>query len=339
MRKLDLRRWKVAAAIGAAAIGAITIAPSAAYAGQSAQYHGDLDLQVAVGVDGVGSVKIHAERYAPIGRVRGVQIMVPGVTYDHHYFDLDRGRAVGSQARQAAREGWLVIALDRVGTGESSKPPASSVTTAVQVTSIDHFVDKIDGMYRGLPIVLVGHSYGSVVAEGVAAASDKVDALVVTGFMYRRTSPSFEGFPELTPAATDPVLRKHKLPAGYLTTDPNSRAFFYHLPNANRAALAADERTKSTTTSAEVPGFSQELASHTFAKAVRVPVLVVVGDHDYLYQGTDPAAFTPDQKSAFGAAASVQAVLIPNAGHNLALHRNASSTTALINRWASFAIG
>jgi hypothetical protein len=32
----------------------------------------------------------------------------------------------------------------------------------------------------------------------------------------------------------------------------------------------------------------------------------------------DPAAFKPDQKNAFDAAASVQAVLIPNAAHDLA---------------------
>jgi pimeloyl-ACP methyl ester carboxylesterase len=337
VRKSNSRWWK-AAAVGAAVITAFALASSAANADQSAQYRRGLDLRVDVGVDGVGSVDIHAERYAPIGPVRGVQIMVPGVTYDHHYFDLDGSGDVGSQARQAVREGWLVVALDRVGTGESSKPPAASVTTAVQVTSIARFVDKVDSMYRGLPIVLVGHSYGSVVAEGVAATSDKIDALVVTGFMYRRTSPSFEGFPELIPAATDPVLGKKKLPADYLTTAPNSRKFFYYLPNANPATLAADERSKTTTTAAEVPGFAQELVSQAFAKAVRVPVLVVVGDHDYLYQGDDPAAFEPDQKNAFEAAASVQAVLIPNAAHDLALHRNAGFTTALINQWASSAL-
>jgi pimeloyl-ACP methyl ester carboxylesterase len=332
MRDKGFRRWR-AAAVGAAVIAAITTVPSTAHAG----YHDDLDLRVEVGVDGVGSVTIHAERYAPVGRARGVQVLVPGATYDHHYFDLDGG-AVGSQARQAAREGWLVIALDRVGTGDSSKPPAASVTTAVQVASVDHFVDQVDRRYRGLPIVLVGHSYGSVVAEGVAAASDKVDALVVTGFLYRRTAPSFEGFPELTPTATDPVLGGKALPADYLTTAPNSRKFFYHLPNTNPATLAADERTKATTTAAEVPGFAAEFTSQAFAKAVRVPVLVVVGEHDYLYRGNDPAAFEPDQRSAFSAAAGVRVELVPNAGHDLALHRNAPTTTALIDRWASSAV-
>ncbi|MCS7477077.1 alpha/beta hydrolase [Umezawaea endophytica] len=334
MKELRFRRWKAAVAIGAAVIGAITTAPSAASAVE--RQHGDLDVRVEVGVDGVGSVDLHAERYAPTGRVRGVQVLVPGTTYDHHYFDL--GGGVVSQARQAARDGWLVIALDRVGTGGSSKPPAASVTTAVQVASLDHFVDEVDRLYRGLPIVLVGHSYGSVVAEGVAAVSDKVDALVVTGFLYRRTAPSFEGFPELTPAATDPVLGGKGLPADYLTTAPNSREFFYHLPNANPATVAADERTKSTTTAAEVPGFAQEFTGQAFAKAVRVPVLVVVGEREYLYQGNDPAAFEPDQRSAFAAAPSVRAEVVPNAGHDLALHRDAPFTTALIDRWASSAV-
>ncbi|HEX6342097.1 alpha/beta hydrolase [Umezawaea sp.] len=337
MRKTGFRRWTAAVTIGVAVVGAVTTVPSGASAERHARYRGDLDLRVEVGVDGVGWATVHAERYAPTGRVRGVQIMVPGTTYDHHYFDLDGG-GVASQARQAAREGWLVIALDRVGTGASSKPRAAAVTTAVQVASIRHVVDEVDGMYQGLPIVLVGHSYGSVVAAGVAAASDEVDALVVTGFLYRRTAPSFEGFPELVPAATDPVLGGKGLPADYLTTAPGSRTFFYHLPSTNPATPTADERTKTTTTAAEVPGFGQEFASRAFAKEVRVPVLVVVGDRDHLYRGNDPAAFEPDQRSAFSAAADVRVAVIPNAGHDLALHRDAPSTTALIDRWASSAV-
>lgn len=302
------------ALVGATVVIAAAFAPGAAYATRPDPRVEDLDVQIAVGVDGVESVRIHAERYTPTGPVRGVQVLVPGSTYDHHYFDLDtRGGAV-SQARQAAREGWVAIALDRVGTGGSTKPPAASVTTAVQVASIDHFVDAIEGAYRQLPIVLVGHSYGSVVAAGVAAASDKVDALVVTGFMYRHTTPDLDGFPAFVPAATDPVLGRRELPEGYLTTAPGSRAFFYYLPNTDPATLRADERTKATTTAAEAPGFTAELESGAFAGAVRVPVLVVVGEHDYLYQGDDPAAFVPDQRQAFGGAAAVAAVIIPGCG-------------------------
>ncbi|MFV2017572.1 alpha/beta hydrolase [Micromonospora sp. LOL_023] len=334
MRQLNFRRLVATVAIGATLVGAATVAPGAAQAGQGGWHHDDLTVRVPVGVDGVAAASIHAERYTPTRPARGVQIFVPGATYDHHYFDLGTSRGVVSQARQAAREGWVAIALDRVGTGGSSKPPAAAITTAVHVISLDRFVDKIDRSYPKLPIVLVGHSYGSVVAAGVAAESGSVDALAITGFMYRRTAPSFEGFPELVPAATDPVLTGRKLPEGYLTTKPNTRQFFYHLPNTDPATLAADERTKATTTAAEVPGFAQELATQSFASAVRVPVLVVVGEADYLFRGSDPADFAPVQRQTFAAAVTVDAVLIRNAGHDLALQRNAPLTNALINRWA-----
>jgi pimeloyl-ACP methyl ester carboxylesterase len=282
---------------------------------------------------------MHATRYTPTGHVRGVQILIPGVTYDHHYFDLKTSTGIVSQARQAAKDGWVAIALDRLGTGGSSKPRADQVTTATNVAAIDHFADRIDRIYKHAPLVLVGHSYGSVVAEGVAAKSTVVDALVVTGFMYRQTAPSFDGFPTLVAASSDPALAQEKIPAGYLTTSPHSRKFFYSLQHAKKTTYAADEHTKATTTASEVPGFAAELFSATYAKQVRVPVFVVVGQYDFLYKGDDPAAFTSDQKNAFAAAKSVNSRLIANAAHDLALQRNAPTTTALIDRWASAHIG
>lgn len=334
MSGVRLRSAPILAAVAlAAGMTAVGSSPSVAHG--EPWRHSALDVRVEVGVDGVPSAVVHAEQYTPNRRSRGVQVFVAGATYDHHYFDLTTRDGVVSQARQAARNGWVAIVLDRIGTGLSSKPAAESVTTAVHVASIDHFIDVIGGRYPRLPIVIVGHSYGSVVAEGVAAASDEVDALVVTGFMYRTTQPSFEGFPELAPASTDPVLAHEDLPAGYLTTVPGSRKFFYHLPNTDPATLAADEATKATTTAAEIPGFAAELTTGAFAGSVRVPVLVVVGEHDYLYAGSDPAAFGPDQKRAFGAAPRVDAVLVEDAAHDLALHRNAARTNDLINRWAA----
>ncbi len=330
------RRWFTSAAtVFALAIGVTVSTSSPAAAHANRLHHSAMNVHVAVGVDGVSSATIHAEQYTPSRRARGIQVFVPGVTYDHHYFDLTTTNGTVSQARQAARDGWVSIALDRIGTGLSSKPAAESVTTAVHIASIDHFIDTIDSRYAGLPIVVVGHSYGSIVAEGVATRSDKVDALVVSGFMYRTTQPSFEGFPDLTPASTDPVLAHKNPPPGYLTTAPSSRRFFYHLPSTDPATLAADEATKATTTNAEIPGFAAELNTRTFAASVRVPVLVVVGEYDYLYVGSDPKAFVPEQKRAFSAAVRVDAVVIKNAAHDLALHRNAPRTSDLVNRWAA----
>jgi pimeloyl-ACP methyl ester carboxylesterase len=334
MTRRKSRRRLSPFALGAALAAALTFAPAAAHADQAPWRQDDLNVQVAVEVDGVGSSTIHATRYTPTKRIRGVQILVPGVTYDHRYYDLKTAGGMVSQARDAARNGWITIAVDRLGTGGSSKPRATSVTTAAQVASLDHFVDTIDKTYKKLPIVLVGHSYGSVVAEGVAARSDHVDALVVTGFMYRQSWPSLEGFPELVLAADDPVLGNKKLPANYLTTAPDSRDFFYYLPNAKKSTLIADEKAKSTTTAAESPGFTEELTTGYFAKKVKAPVLVVVGEYDFLYKGSDTTAFATQQKQAFSSAHSVTPVTIPDAAHDLALQENARRTTDLIDQWA-----
>lgn len=312
-----------------------TVTPTAAGTAQKPWQATTVNITVPVGVSGITSAKIHAVQYTPAQPIRGIQVFIPGSTYDHHYFDLPTDRGLVSQARKAARDGWVAIALDRIGTGGSSKPPATDVTTAAHIASVDHFVNVIDRRYHQLPITLVGHSYGSVVAEGVAARSRVVDALVVTGFLYRRTPPSFDGFPTLVPAATDPILKDKRLPKGYLTTTPGSRGFFYYLPNASRSTLAADERFKSTTTAVETTGFGQELQTRALAGRVRVPVLVVEGAQDYLSRGNDPANFPADQRQAFHQAASVRAVLIPRAGHDLALQRNAATTVALIDRWAA----
>jgi len=133
--------------------------------------------------------------------------------------------------------------------------------------------------------------------QGVAVESRTVDALVVTGFLYRQTALSFEGFPTLVSAGTDPAFKNTLVPADYLTTAPGSRSFFYAANNIDPATARADERTKATTTNTEVPGFAGELFSGTFAGQITVPVLNVVGDSDFLYKGDDPNAYQSDQKS------------------------------------------
>lgn len=277
---------------------------------------------------------LHAVKYTPEGKIRGVQVFVPGLAYDHDYFDLDTGKSVVSQARDAAKDGWVAIAVDRIGTGELSKPKADVVTTAAHIASIDSFVGIVDDEYDSIPVVLVGHSYGSVVSAGVAANSDEIDALVITGFMYRSTAPSLEGFPQLQAASGDPVFAGEHIPEGYVTTAPDSRSFFYDTVNADPATIAADEKTKATATATETPGFTEELTTRAFAAQVKVPVLVAVGAKDYLYLGSDPSAFTSEQKKSFSAAVSVDAKVFDGAAHDLALHKNSAKTNNFINGWA-----
>src|ERR1700761_7316660 len=61
-------------------------------------------------------------------RGRAVQVLIPGLTYGASYwnFPLDPGRY--SYVRAATAAGFATLALDRLGTGPSSHPPAAAVT-------------------------------------------------------------------------------------------------------------------------------------------------------------------------------------------------------------------
>ncbi|MFG1803062.1 hypothetical protein ACGFI4_23250 [Micromonospora carbonacea] len=97
--------------------------------------------------------------------------------------------------------------------------------------------------------------------------------------------------------------------------------------NTNRTWLASVAAAIALATG--VAGFASPAAAHARPwqhSSLNVPVDGV------------SAAFGPDQKRSFGAASRVDAVVIEDAAHDLALHRNAPRTNDLVNRWALLSI-
>src|ERR1051325_9227218 len=62
-------------------------------------------------------------------RNRPLQVLVHGGTYNHKYWDVRtiNGHSY-SYARFMAKEGYALLAIDQLGTGESSKPDGDFVT-------------------------------------------------------------------------------------------------------------------------------------------------------------------------------------------------------------------
>ena len=69
-------------------------------------------------------------------RGRTIQVLVPGYTYGRSYWDFPHRPEEFSYVRAAVRSGYATLALDRIGTGASSRPPASilSIDTHVRGT-------------------------------------------------------------------------------------------------------------------------------------------------------------------------------------------------------------
>ncbi|WP_055513373.1 alpha/beta fold hydrolase [Streptomyces aurantiacus] len=125
--------------------------------------------KVSLTGSGPADQTLSAVEYQPgHARVKGNQVMVPGVTYDHRYFDLKTNRGWISQARKAAEDGWITVAVDRLGTSDSSSPAAHRLNATTHSATIHQLITKLRTDHKGLPVALVGHSMGSVVGRNPA---------------------------------------------------------------------------------------------------------------------------------------------------------------------------
>jgi pimeloyl-ACP methyl ester carboxylesterase len=267
-----------------------------------------------------------------------VQVLLSGYTYDHTYWTTPDPAADWVSA--ALGSGQSVYMIDRVGVGASDKPPADQITADTEATVTHQIVtalrDGALGHYR--KVVGVGHSYGSIVWMAEAASHHDVDALVLTGILHGLSPDQITNFAnDLYPAVADPKFAYTVLPAGYLTTQPGTRAkFFLDANTALPGAAAWDEASKSTGTSGELT-FTPETET-SFSKHIRVPVLTIVGADDALLCTADLPCGTGAQlcqreRPDYAVTTPLAMASIPETGHSITLHRTAPAAEAIANRW------
>jgi hypothetical protein len=92
----------------------------------------DLRLPIALVPGEPARYTVSGERCSPAaerGNGRTVQLLIPGATYDHRYWDFGTlNRREYSYARAVAACGYLTLAIDMPGTGHSSTLPSSQIT-------------------------------------------------------------------------------------------------------------------------------------------------------------------------------------------------------------------
>ncbi|HEX3898012.1 MAG TPA: alpha/beta hydrolase [Mycobacteriales bacterium] len=135
------------------------------------------------------------------GAPRIVVFAFPGGGLGRGYFDVSwAGDESYSQARHHVRRGWIVVACDHLGVGDSSLPDPASLTYERLASANDVAVRQIlDGLRDGslvdgvgqVPVratIGLGHSMGgcvSIVQQGNHAT---FDALAVLGFSAIQTT-------------------------------------------------------------------------------------------------------------------------------------------------------
>lgn len=275
-----------------------------------------------------------------------VQITLHGSTYSHLYWDWPLEPETYSYVRRATAAGYAILNLDRIGIGQSDRPPAADVTIAANAHVVHQIVQALRGGDLVVPsfgrieaerVALVGHSLGSVIAIQEAATYGDVDAVALTGVSHTVTPVLNEIFAVLYPANLDP--RFPGVPDGYLTTLPGTRGVFYSLPSVDPLVLALDEATKETVTGAELDTAFPGLF---LSGGVHVPVLVEVGDLDLAFCA-EPSCSVSGSLSAeagfFPADACVETAAIAGAGHDLNLHVQAPAAYDVLLEWMDRRVG
>ncbi|GGX74229.1 alpha/beta hydrolase [Streptomyces hiroshimensis] len=329
---------------GLALTAGLVLAPAAAPAAAtpSAPSHGTPACrELRVPAPGT-SVTVAGRLCRPAGPAPDtVLVLVPGITYDRHYWTSRPAPGAASFQEAMAAAGLATVAVDRPGTGASGRPDASATDLGSEADALHAVVGALRtgaGGPRYRRVVAVGHSFGSGVALAESVRHADVDALVLTGYGHG-AGPLLEEFGRsLHPAAEDPVLSHDHPPAGYSTTRPGTRArFFHNLSDTWPGTVLRDEVTKSTVTSGELATLGDAYAP-ALAARVRVPVLVALGGEDRLVchgpwltctsaeqvAGVERTLFTGTRLTAY---------LLPESGHALEAAANAGQWHGFLAGW------
>lgn len=280
---------------------------------------------------------------------RAVLLMISGLTYDRSYFNSSYRPYTYSWVYSATTRGYSTFNVDRLGVGQSGRPPADQLTVANHAYTIEQVVRKLRAGAiggRAFPIVVgVGHSLGAGVLQYLAGTvtdpTGVPDYLVFSAWLHQGYLPALTTLgSSLYSAGSDPALANSGYPAGYLTTVPNSRgANFYYAPGADSALIALDESTKQTGTLAERQTLAAVRAS-TVTLNITVPVALSVGEHDTL-QCDEASGLTCASGTAiknreapyYGPRACLSAFSVPDTGHSVALHGKALDSYNFVHSW------
>jgi pimeloyl-ACP methyl ester carboxylesterase len=203
-----------------------------------------------------------------------------------------------------------VIRIDLLGFGGSAKPK-SGYSMEDQGRLVALALGRLD--VQGA--VVVGHSMGFTVATALAGeSSELVDRLVDVD---AGADPSFGSLPFLARLASAPVIGQalRRVSPDFAVEDGYSSAFAPGYDLGSFSDQIVDDYRAMTYTSydrspAEVDDYQDELPLDQRIRDAAVPLLVIFGEHDQLYDDPEAAA------QAYADVPGARISMIPDAGHS-----------------------
>lgn len=283
----------------------------------------------------VTSLETMAGRLCVPGGATTVQVLIPGGTYDRTYWDVGFEPSTHSFTRAQNNAGFATLALDRLGTGQSSKPLSTFVTASTQASAVHQVIASLKPRFS--KVIVAGHSIGSAMAMIEAGTYRDVDGVLVTGFTHK-----------MNYITVVPVLA-NMIPAGldlgYLTTMPDTRYNAFHKPGPLvPGAISFDESTKDVFAATEaVDTILLNTVIIPISRKITVPVLIVVGNDTHFcssglpLMGSDcssPAALKADEGQFFPSVPRLDTYVLNGYGHSINYAPNAPDYHAVVASWA-----
>lgn len=220
------------------------------------------------------------------GNILGAVVLVPGGGFTRSYYDLELGGYHDySAAMQLAQHGWIVVAIDNLGTGESTIPvDGNEVTLDRCASALADVVSQLRSRLSNrslrsagcdipIPVVAIGHSLGGCIVtlmQGDHVCCDAVGILgysckYIVGAVDRETGKRLRareytgnGYNRTTPATQRERFYSEKVPLAIIEAEEAARV---PMPNGVAEAL--------------IPGRTASAAGR-----IQVPVLLAFGDRD-----------------------------------------------------------
>jgi pimeloyl-ACP methyl ester carboxylesterase len=298
------------------------------------------DLRVPVSVLGIPQT-MYGKLCVPEGATT-VQVLIPGGTYNSSYWDIGQAPQTHSFRLAMNEAGFATLAVDRLGTGQSSKPPSVLVTASTQAGAVHQVIRTLRPRFA--KVIVGGHSIGSAMAMIEAGNYHDVDGVLVTGMTHRMNLITvIPVLANMIPAPLDPVLTARGLDLGYLTTSPGTRFSAFHAPGPQDAgAVAFDESTKDVFAATEA--VDTLLLTNVVIPATRridVPVMIAVGNDNHFCGaplGSDCStadALRQSEAPFFSDAAHLRTYVLNGFGHSINYAPNAPDYHRAVADWVA----
>ncbi len=277
---------------------------------------------------------MHGRLCTPPGATT-VVVLIPGGTYNASYWDIGYTPQTRSFRLAMNNAGVATLALDRLGTGASSKPLSALLSATVQATAAHQVIQSVRPRFP--KVIIGGHSIGSAMAMIEAGRYHDVDGVLVTGMTHRMNLITVVPvLANMIPAPLDPAVPGRD--AAYLTTSPGTRYTAFHTPGPlDPAAIAYDESTKDVFATTEaVDSLTLTTVVTPASQQITVPVLLVVGNDPHFCgtlgsDCTSPEALRASEAPFFGG--PLQTYILNGYGHAINYAPNAPTYFSVVTSW------